>query len=288
MKKTIISILSFTTIALIFSLVLNGCKLKKKDSYLSIRTINNYAINNEDRRINQVLYFTRDNIYNNFDIVSSIYLIDEETDSTLKLKINGIKKSGYTHEYKKTKYYSYIYDLSIPSISNDLIFENAKLLITSEDNSIKIPIGIVSIKYDKNYDSKKITVNSLSGLCSYNPYQSLSTINIKLQNKENSNITITNMNMGKYVDLVKDVSDDLIFNSKNINIDENIIGYMEKELDLSLSYRARYILKESYIEIIYKISNEEKTELIDTYNFYDNGYKLPTEDDLIYSFDFKV
>lgn len=288
MKKAIITILITTTLTLIFSLVLNGCKLKKKDGALSLRMINNYCLNDSDRRINQVLYFTRDNIYNNFDIVSSIYLIDEEIDGTIKLKINNIRKTGYAHKYNGTKYYSYIYDLSIPSVTHELIFNDAKLLINSEDNSIKIPIGVVSIKYDENYHDRKISANSLSGLCAYNPYQSLKSINIKLQNKENSNINILSMNMGKYVDLVKEESNDLIFNNTNTNINESIIGYMEKEFDLSLSYKARYILKESYIEIIYECQGLTKKEIVDTYNFYDNGYKLPEEDDLIYKIDFQV
>ena len=287
MKKSIITILITTTLLLMVSFVLNGCKSKIKDSYLSIKMINNYSIGDENRRINQVLYFNRDNIYNNADIVSSIYLVDDNN-STLKLNVNDIRKTGYTHKFNNKKYYSYIYDLTIPSVTGDLVFENAKLLINSEENKIKIPIGIVSIKYDENFNDKKITVNSLSGLCAYSPYQSLNKIDIKLQNKDNNIINISKMNMGKFVDLIEEESDSLIFNNENINIDENIIGYMEKEFNLSLSYKDKYVLKESYVEIEYIINSNVKKEIVDTFNFYDNGYQLPIDSNLIYQAEFKI
>ena len=96
------------------------------------------------------------------------------------------------------------------------------------------------------------------------------------------------MNLGSFVDLVKEESETIIYNNTNTLIDEVIIGYMEKEFVLSLSYKARYILKESYIEIEYTDSDGVKKELVDTYNFYDNGFKLPEVDDLINSLTFKV
>lgn len=288
MKKIIIIILSVVSLTLGVCLAINVFNRKKKDMALSINTINNYVIGNSERRINQVLYFTRDNIFNQTSLVSNINVIGND-DASINLKVNNIKKSGYKHKYKNEKYNSYIYDLTIPSISGDLYLENAKLEITSDDKTIEIPIGIFSIKYDKLYDGgKNITVNSLSGLCSYNPYQTLSKINLTLENKEFSNITIKRINMGKFVDLVKDESEGVMFNNDNIEIDEVIIGYMEKELTLYLSYKARYILKESYIEIEYLDSDGIKYELIDTYNFYDNGYKIPESDDLINVLKFKV
>ena len=63
---------------------------------------------------------------------------------------------------------------------------------------------------------------------------------------------------------------------------------MEKGITLSLSYKARYILKESYIEINYTDINGSHTVYIDTFNFYDNGYILPESDDLITTLKFKV
>lgn len=288
MKKIIIIILSVISLALICFLIINAVNGKKKDMALSINTINNYAIGNSERRISQVLYFTRDNIYNQKALVSSINVIGSD-DSTINLKVNNIKKTGYKHSYKSEKYNSYVYDLSIPSISGDMYFPNAKLEIISNENKIEIPIGTFSIKYDKNYDGiKNINVNSLSGLCAYEPYQTLSKVNITLENKEFSNITIKKMNMGNFVDLVKDETEEVMFNNDNIIIDETIIGYMEKEFSFYLSYKARYILKESYIEIEYVDSEGTKKELIDTYNFYDNGYKIPEEQDLINTLKFDV
>lgn len=288
MKKIIIIILSVVSLALICCLIINSVNGKKKDAALSINNINNYVIGNEERRISQVLYFTRDNIYNQPSLVSSINVIGSD-DSSINLKVNNIKKTGYKHSYKNDKYNSYVYDLTIPSISGDMYFENAKLEIISDDKSIEIPIGVFSIKYDKNYDGlKNITVNSLSGLCSYNPYQTLSKINMTLENKEFSNITINKINMGSYVDLVKEESEDVIFNNTNTDINEVIIGYMEKEFTLYLSYKARYVVKESYIEIEYTDTDGVKKELVDTFNFYDNGYKLPEADDLINQLKFKV
>ncbi|MCR5462534.1 MAG: hypothetical protein K6E87_05650 [bacterium] len=117
MKKIIITILITISTALTACLILNGCKAKKKDEALSIKMINNYIITDKDRRINQVLYFTRDNIFNNYDIVDSISLIDEDEETILKLKMNNIKKTNYVHKYKDSKYISYIYDLSIPAMN---------------------------------------------------------------------------------------------------------------------------------------------------------------------------
>ena len=287
MKKIIITILITITTALTACLILNGCKAKKKDEALSIKMINNYIITDKDRRINQVLYFTRDNIFNNYDIVDSISLIDEDEETILKLKTNNIKKTNYVHKYKDSKYTSYIYDLSIPTMNNDLYFKNAKLEIISEDKTLLLPIGVVSIKYDDN-SNKSLSVNNLEGKCNYIPYQTLSKIDINLENKTNNNIVIKKMNMGEFVDLTTDDSEEVIFNSKNINIDTQIIGYMQKELLLNLSYKSKYLLKESYIEIIYNDGESDKTLYIDTFNYYDNGYKLPELDELITLTQFKI
>ena len=287
MKKIIITILITISTALTACLILNGCKAKKKDEALSIKMINNYIITDKDRRINQVLYFTRDNIFNNYDIVDSISLIDEDEETILKLKMNNIKKTNYVHKYKDSKYTSYIYDLSIPAMNNDLYFKNAKLEIISEDKTLLLPIGVVSIKYDDN-SNKSLSVNNLEGKCNYSPYQTLSKIDINLENKTNNNIVIKKMNMGEFVDLTTDDSEEVIFNSKNINIDTQIIGYMQKELLLNLSYKSKYLLKESYIEIIYNDGESDKTLYIDTFNYYDNGYKLPELDELITLTQFKI
>lgn len=287
MRKIILTILLVATSILSLSLVLNGCKSKDKDQALSIKMINNYIITDKDRRINQVLYFTRDNIFNNSDIVDSISFIDEENESVLKLKVNNIKKTNYTYKYKDVKYYSYAYDLTIPAMNNDIDFYNAKLQIISEDKELMLPIGNVSIKYNDN-TNKSITVNNLEGLCNYTPYQTLSKVKINLENKTNNNITIKSMNMGGFVDLTLDDSDEVIFNSKNININTQIIGYMQKELELNLSYKDKYILKESYIEIVYNDTVSDKTIYIDTFNYYDNGYKLPETDELINVLSFKI
>ena len=287
MRKIIITILLSVTAALSACLILNGCKGKKKDEALSLKMINNYIITDKDRRINQVLYFTRDNIFNNYDIVDSVSLIDEEDETVLKLKINNIKKTNYIHKYKDTKYNSYIYDLSIPAMNNDLYFKNAKLEIVSEDKTLLLPIGIVSIKYDDN-TNKTLSVNNLEGKCNYNPYQTLSKVDINLENKTNNNIVIKKMNMGEMVDFVTIDSSDVIFNSNKTNIDAQIIGYMQKELSLNLSYKSKYLLKESYIEIIYNDGISDKTTYIDTFNYYDNGYKLPELDELITLTTFKI
>lgn len=287
MRKIIITILVTITTALSACLILNGCKSKKKDEALSVKMINNYIITDKDRRINQVLYFTRDNIFNNYDIVDSISLIDEEDETILKLKMNNIKKTNYVHKYKDTKYNSYIYDLSIPAMNNDLYFKNAKLEIISEDKTLLLPIGVVNIKYDDN-TNKALSVNNLEGKCNYDPYQTLSKIDINLENKTNNNIVIKKMNMGEFVDLTTDDSDSIIFNSKNIDINVQIIGYMQKELLLNLSYKSKYLLKESYIEIIYNDGESDKTLYIDTFNYYDNGYKLPELDELISVLTFKI
>lgn len=90
------------------------------------------------------------------------------------------------------------------------------------------------------------------------------------------------------VDFVTIDSDDVIFNSNKINIDAQIIGYMQKELSLNLSYKSKYLLKESYIEIIYNDGISDKTTYIDTFNYYDNGYKLPELDELITLTTFKI
>ena len=200
MKKTILSILGVITLILSMCFVLNACKLKKKDYVLSLRNINNYTIGDSERKISQVLYFSRDNIYNNMDIVNQISIVDN--DSRLNLKINNIRKTGYTHKYKNEKYSSYIYDLSIPSISGDMYFLNAKLEIISEEHILLVPIGVVEIRYDKDANKvKDLNINSLSGKCLYDPYQSLATISMNLENKINNNITIKKMTMGKMVDL---------------------------------------------------------------------------------------
>ena len=289
MRKIIIIILVAISTVLAACIIINVVRKDKKDYVLTNRMINNYTVGEDERRINQVLYFNRDNIYNNYDIVNSISFVDEDNESILKLKVNNIKKTGYTHKYKGIKYFSYVYDLSIPSTSSDLYFNNCKLEIVSEDHFLYVPIGIVSIKYDEyNASNKPIIVNNLEGSCNYDPYQTLSKIKITLENKTNNNITITSMNMGNKVDLVKEENDKVIFNSNNLDINETIIGYMEKELELSLSYKARFVLKESYIEINYTDILGSHKVYIDTFNYYDNGYILPESDDLIYSSNFKV
>jgi len=289
MRKIIIIILVAISTILATCIIINVVKKDKKEYVLSNRMINNYTVGNDERRISQVLYFNRDNIYNNSDIVNSISFVDEDNESILKLKINNIKKTGYTHKYKGIKYYSYVYDLSIPSTSSDLYFDNCKLEIVSEDHFLYVPIGIVSIRYDEfNSSNKPIIVNNLEGSCNYDPYQTLSKIKITLENKTNNNITITSMNMGNIIDLVKEDSDKVIFNSNDLEINETIIGYMEHELEISLSYKARYVLKESYIEINYTDILGSHKVYIDTYNYYDNGYSLPESDDLINTFNFKV
>ncbi len=289
MKKIIIIILVAISTVLATCIIINVCRKDRTDYALSNKTINNYTIGNDERRISQVLYFNRDNIYNNYNIVNSISFVDEDSGSILKLKINNIKKTGYTHKYKGIKYYSYVYDLSIPTIGVNMYFNNCNLEIVSEDNTLSVPIVLVSIKDDEFNDSNKpILVNSLEGLCAYEPYQSLSKVKMTLENKTNNNITITSMNMGNMVDLVKEDSETLIFNSNNTTINETIIGYMDKELEVSLSYKARYILKESYIEINYTDDFGEHTTYIDTFNYYDNGYTLPESDDLINTLKFKV
>lgn len=287
MRKTILSIFLSVTLLLGLSLILNGCKLKKKDYALSIKNMNNYSINDEERRISQVLYFTRDNIFNTSDIVSGINIVDDN-DNSLKLKLNNIKKTGYTHKYNNEKYSSYVYDLTIPQISASLYFKNAKMVIYSEDKSIELEIGCFNILYDESYDNKALMVNKLDGLCAYSPYQSLNKVNIELENKTNNNITIKSINMGKSIDLVLDSSNDLMFNNTNTSINKTVIGYMTIGLELNLSYKEKYILKESYIEIVYNDTISDKTVIIDTFNFYDNGFKLPDIDDLIYVKQFKV
>jgi len=289
MKKIMIIILIAISAILTTCILINVLGKNKTDYCISNRMINNYTVGDNERRISQVLYFNRDNIYNNSDIVNSISFIDEENGSILKLKINNIKKTGYVHKYKGVKYNSYVYDLTIPQISNNLYFKNCKLEIISEDHFLYVPIGEVSIKYDDFNDSNKpIIVNKLEGSCAYEPYQTLSKVKMSLENKTNNNITILSMNMGGMVDLVNDFSDSIIYNNTNTSIDETIIGYMEKDIELSLSYKARLMLKESYIEIKYSDINGEHTVYIDTFNYYDNGYKLPESDDLINSFKFKV
>ena len=288
MKKIIAGILISVTLILSVCLIVNSCKNKKKDMALSINCVNNYCVGNNERRIKQVLYFTRDNIYNTTNLVSSISIIGDD-DSTLNLKLNGIKKTGYMHTYLKNKYYSYIYDLTIPKIEGDLVFNNAKIEITSEDNTLTLPIGEYQIKYDKDFDNTKtISVNSLSGLCVYDPYQTLGSINLKLENKGFNNITINKMNMGLNVNLVKEESDKVIYNSDDININETIIGYMENELNLSLSYKKKLFLNESFIEIEYSDITGDYKQIIDTYYFYDNGYKIPDDSDLINTIEFIV
>jgi TATA-box binding protein (TBP) (component of TFIID and TFIIIB) len=288
MRKTIVSIFLSVTLLLAISLILNGCKLKKKDYALSIKNMNNYSINDEERRITQVLYFTRDNIFNSDSIVSSINIVDDN-DNSLKLKLNNIKKTGYTYKYNKEKYSSYVYDLTIPQISASMSFKNAKMVINSEDNKLEVEIGSFNIIYDENYDNKALMVNKLDGLCAYKPYQSLTKVNISLENKTNNNITIKSINMGNKIDLVLDSSnEELMFNNTNTIINKTVIGYMTIDLELYLSYKEKYVLKESYIEIVYNDTISDKTVIIDTFNFYDNGFKLPETDDLIYVKQFKV
>ena len=289
MKKIIIIILSIITLTLVICLILNSCNNKKKDLALSINKANNYCIGNNERRINQVLYFTRDNIFNTANIVSSINVIGSD-EQVLNLKLNNIEKKGYTHKYENNKYYSYIYDLTIPKIEGTLLYENAKLEIISDDKTLTIPIGTFELRYDSTYDdSKIITVNKLVGSCAYNPYQTLSSIDITLENKEFSNITINKINMGKYIDLTLDeVKEEIIFNSTNTNIDDTIIGYMESEYKFSLSYKKKLMLIESFIEIEYSDSLGAHKELIDTYHYYDNGYSLPVDNDLINTIVFTV
>jgi len=288
MRKTIVSIFLSITLLLAISLILNGCKLKKKDYALSIKNMNNYSINDEERRITQVLYFTRDNIFNSDSIVSSINIVDDN-DNSLKLKLNNIKKTGYTYKYNKEKYSSYVYDLTIPQISASMSFKNAKMVINSEDNKLEVEIGSFNIIYDENYDNKALMVNKLDGLCAYKPYQSLTKVNISLENKTNNNITIKSVNMGNNIDLVLDSSnEELMFNNTNTSINKTVIGYMTIDLELYLSYKEKYVLKESYIEIVYNDTISDKTVIIDTFNFYDNGFKLPETDDLIYVKQFKV
>ena len=69
MKKVIIIILSLVSLTLICCLIINAVNTKKKDMALSINSINNYVIGNNERKISQVLYFTRDNIYNQTSLV---------------------------------------------------------------------------------------------------------------------------------------------------------------------------------------------------------------------------
>ena len=288
MKKIITGILIGITIILSVCLIVNSCKNKKKDMALSINSANNYCVGNNERKIKQVLYFTRDNIFNTTNLVSNINIVGDD-DSALNLKLNSIKKTGYAHTYLKNKYYSYIYDLTIPKLEGDLVFNNAKIEITSEENTLTIPIGEFQIQYDKDFDnSKTISINSLSGLCVYNPYQTLGSINLKLENKGFNNITINKMNMGLNVNLVKEESDKVIYDSSNTNINETIIGYMENELNLSLSYKKKLFLNETFIEIEYSDITGDYKQIIDTYHFYDNGYKIPDDSDLINVIQFTV
>lgn len=289
MRKVLIIVLSIVSIMLVTCLVINFTSKKKSDEVLSLRMLNNYTVGDNERRISHVLYFTRDNIYNNKEIVNSVSFVDGETESILKLKINNIKKTNYSHKYKGKKYYSYVYDLSIPQTNVDMDFNNAKLEIISEDHMLYVPIGIVSIKYDKNLSNNKpLVVNNLEGSCNYKPYQTLSTVKMNLENKTNNNITIKKMNMGGFVDLVKETNNEVTFNNENTTLDYSVIGYMNTDLTLTLSYKARYILKESYIEIIYNDTESDKVTYIDTFNYYDNGYALPEADDLILTLAFKV
>ena len=80
MKKVLIIVLSFISIVLVICLIVNLTTKNKNDEVLSVRTLNNYTVGNKERRINQVLYFTRDNIYNNKEIVNTVSLIDDETE----------------------------------------------------------------------------------------------------------------------------------------------------------------------------------------------------------------
>ena len=287
MRKVIIIILSIVSLALTICLVINACSNKKKDKVLSVNMANNYSIGGGDRKISQVLYFTRDNIYNTTSLVSQISIIDN--DLRLGLKLNNIKKTNYSYKYDNDKYVAYVYDLSIPKIEGDLLFDNAKMEIISDDKILTIPIGVFEVIYDSNTDNpKNINNNTLSGMCAYNPYQTLSGITMSLENKEFSNITIDRINLGKYVDLVKTESTDVIFDSLEYNINETIIGFMEKELKLQLSYKRKLVLKESFIIIEYSDSTGSHKEILDTFNFYDNGYKLPIDDSLINKYEFSV
>ena len=285
MKKILIMILSAITLLLVICLIINSCGNKKKDKVLSVNYANNYSLSNNERRINQVLYFTRDNIYNTTSLVSQISIIDD--DLRLNLKLNNIKKTSYTYKYDNDKYYSYVYDLTIPKIEGNLLFSNAKMEIVSDDKTLIVPIGVFELIYDDS-TINNINNNALSGLCAYNPYQTLSNVTMKLENKEFSNITIDKVTMGSFIDLVKDEKEEVIFDDKNIVIDEVIIGFMEKELKLYLSYKKRLVLKESFIIIEYSDSLGSHKEIIDTYNFYDNGYLLPNDRTLINKMEFSV
>lgn len=81
-------------------------------------------------------------------------------------------------------------------MNNDLYFKNAKLEIVSEDKTLLLPIGIVNIKYDDN-TNKTLSVNNLEGKCNYNPYQTLSKVDINLENKTNNNIVIKKDEYGR-------------------------------------------------------------------------------------------
>ncbi len=287
MKKIIVIILSIVSLALVVCIFINACSNKKKDKVLSINMANNYSIGGGDRKINQVLYFTRDNIFNTTSLVSQITIVDD--DLRLGLKLNNIKKTSYSYKYDNDKYYAYVYDLSIPKIEGDLLFSNAKMEIISDDKALTIPIGVFEVVYDKDTDNpKNINNNTLSGLCTYSPYQTLSTITMTLENKEFSNITIDRISLGKYVDLVTTESNEVIYDSNDTNIGETIIGFMEKELQLSLSYKKKLVLKESFITIEYSDQTGSHKEIIDTFNFYDNGYKLPADNTLINKYEFVV
>lgn len=287
MRKMLGIIIGTLTIGLTVCFCLSACKGKKKNKALALKEAHNYSMGNKEREINQVLYFNDDNIFNTKEIINKIYVTNEEESKILQLQLNNVKKTGYTHKYDKTKYYSYNYSLTIPVISNDLYIDNAYFVINSDSKTFKINIGTFSIKYDEFLGNEEVlSLNALEGKCIHEPYQTLQYINIKIENKEYSNITINKMTMGSKIDLVKDESNELIMDSKNTNINETIIGYMEKEYKFYLSYKDMICLKESYITVEYTDDLGVHEQVFDTFNYYDNGYLIPNNDNVIYRIEF--
>lgn len=280
LKKIGCIALGCISIVLIVALILNSCQSKIKDKGLSLIKCNNYTINDEERQIKQILYFTKENSFNTLEAIDSIALTNEEETKKIVVKAKNIKKTNYVHKYDGTKYYSYEYFLIIPVIKNDFKIERTYIKIIAKNKELKYEIGSLYLLYcPEAGSSEHLDFKSMLGHATYTPFQTLEYIDIKLENKGYKNVIINSLIIDDNTSLSANVGNSIFREKEAFN--DTIIGYMEKNYRWYFSYEKRQIIDTTFIIINYEIDDEEYRYVIDTYCFYDNGYFVPNDDTVV-------
>lgn len=291
MKKIVVMVIAFSVFLIGFALLLNTEKNHSINKVISIKETHNYISYDDGKSINQYLYFSNENKYARKELIEEISFTDKNEQKKISLDVLDVQNTEYSYMVDNHKYTCYKYELLLPDLRVNISIDEAYLRIVSNGDILKVEIGSLSIRSNKMLSfGDHLSINMLEGRIVDYPFDTLGCIDIKIENKANSTVIIKDI----YIDNDVYIDCDLI--DSNINLDDYHIfseldkdfneimmySYQNLELQLPLKYNKIKRLKASYILIYYEINGQSYVHVQDTFNFFDNNYKIPELSEVIY------